>query len=699
MQDLYAIRFLYDGKKKVSHDYSGKDIKTFSYRELWNVPGINVGIPCRQNNFVIIDVDVAGTTHQYDGREYWTNFMRDFGVPPTYTVVTPSGGFHFYFRLPASVNPETFSPPDELAKGVDVKWNGWVGAPPTPGYQIYYGDLTTVAECPPGLMAEFHRLRQGGATKTFDVTDPNAVLTLHRPFNEAQLKDIWLKIHWLQQNGTLSRAEWRDGIFALASGIEDQGILEQFITAWTMNKGYIQGDEVEAMAMAKRSDTHGKVGPGTIFKILNDVRIREGAPLAESPFTIQEILDRSKISKRIAKDGSLIVDPNESNAAAILGAIHDEKTLYHDVRSDLYIFKGKPVSEQELASLFLPMLQSPAFGLGLEKFRKGVVANGIDVLMATRKRDPHQDYLNSVAWDGVPRIETFFSRYVRAEDSAYTRQVGLNFWVALAARGLSPGCKFDSMVILEGGEGINKSSLVEAIGGQYTFAPIKKEFANDLDVLRQMHQAVVVELPELIGLVNQSAEFVKAFLAKPFDNIRGLFARKAMRNDRGFVFIGTTNSRKYLSAAMGARRFWPVYIPKGAIINLSGIRADRDQLFAEGIARFRDGHQYWYMPKELLAPVIEGKVVEDPLNGAIEEIVAGAGLTFTSIDVYRKLEASGYIGKGLTAGVTGRIEEALIRLGCERDGGVWRSERSRAAMMVADMAQVGHQAMTLGAFL
>lgn len=699
MQDLYAIRFLYDGKKKVSHDYSGKDVKMFSYRELWNNPNVpNIGLPCKQNRLVIIDIDVAGTTHQYDGREYWSKFCAEFGIPATYTVQTPSGGYHFYFFLPEAVNPDTFNPPDELAKGVDVKWNGWVGAPPTPGYSIVHGDLTQVQVCPPALMAEFSRLRQGNAIKTFDPNAPGAVLDLHRPYTQDQLKEIWEKIHWIQQNATISRAEWRDGIFALNAGIEDPTVLDAFLVAWSINKSYVQGDEDQARAIAAKADKHGSIGPGSIFKILNDVRIREGAPVPESPFTIQEILDRSKVHKRIAKDGSLIIETSESNAGALIGAIYDEKTLYHDVRSNHYIFKGRSVSDAELVSIFLPQLQSPAYGLGLEKFRKSTVAGGIDVLMAARRRDPHQEYLKGLCWDGTPRIETFFSRYVGAPDSAYTRQVGLNFWTALAARGLQPGCKFDSMVILEGTEGINKSSLIEAIAGQYTYAPIKREFANDLDVLRQMHQAVIVELPELIGLINQSAEFVKAFLAKPFDNIRGMWARQAMRNDRGFIIVGTTNSDRYLAGAMGIRRFWPIKIPAGTVINLSGIKADRDQLFAEAIVKFKEGHSYWHMPKELLAPIVMEKVLEEPLMAPIREIVQGCGLTFTTTDVYRKLEMGGFISRGMTRGVAERIETCLNAMGCEREGGNWRSKESHVAQLVQTMAHVANTS-SLAAFL
>lgn len=699
MRDLKAIRFV--PGTKVSHDYQGKDVNTFSYFDLWQKGLTNIGLPCRQNRLVVIDVDVAGPSHQHDGREYWANFCRDHGIQDTYTVQTRSGGFHYYFWLPEAVNPDTFSPPDELAPGVDVKWNGWVAAPPTPGYMPIKGDLSTVQVCPIGLMAEFSRLRQGGAIKTFDIINSQGqvVLEVHRPFNNEQLKDIWEKIHWVQQNASLSRAEWRDGIFSLRAGIHEPDVLDQFLVAWTMNKSYVPGDEDVARSIAARSDAGGSVGPGTIIKILNDIRIREGAPVPESALTIQEILDRSRVHKVILPNGTMKIEPNEANAGALIGAIYDEKTLYHDIRSDMFIFKGKSYSDSELVCMLLPQLQSPAFGLGLEKFRRGQVAGGLDVLMAARKRDPHAEYLKALQWDGVERLPTFFTKYVKAKDSAYMRLVGINFWVSLAARGLEPGCKFDSMVILEGDEGIHKSSLIAAIAGKkYTFAPSSKKCLSDMDDLRKMHQSIITELPELIGLIGMDEHTVKNVLAKPSDHIRSLFAKRAMECERKFIFVGTTNDKKYLTAGMGKRRFWPVEIPKGAIIDLSGIHADRDQLFAEAVQRFHSGHSYWHMPKDLLEPFVNAKIMEDPLTSPIKEMMDSLPATFTPLDVYRRLDAQGFVQKGLNSSTMTRIEHVLRRMDCQFDGMVWTNRSFVESRLVQTMAAVAQQNL-LGAYL
>jgi hypothetical protein len=663
VQDLKAIRFM--PGTKVSHDYLGDTVKTFSYRELVELDSPAIGIPCRQNSIIVIDVDVAGATHKHDGREFWANFCKEYDIQKTYTVRTPSGGYHFYYKLPEHINPDTFSPPSSLSLGVDVKWNGWVGAPPSSGYDIHYGNVSMIQEAPAALLNYISSLIKGKEIKTFDVVDSGAALELHRPFSEGQIKDLKNKIEWLQTNGSLSRSEWRDGLFALKAGIEDPVLLDEMVEKWTMNRSYVPGDEDQARAIVAKANAQGPIGPGTIFAIIKSVAIREGAPVVDTPFTAQEIFDRAKIQLNFHKDGSIKVENSESNAAALLGAIFDENTLYHDSRTDLYIYKNKSYSDADLVNMFLPIIQSPTFGLGLEKFRRQTVSAGIDVLMSSRRKDPHIEYLKSLEWDGVPRIEKFFIDYVGVPDSEYHRLVGKNFWVSIAARGLQPGCKFDSMVVLEGHEGIMKSSLVEAIGGDYTFAPSRRDALDNVDELRKMHQSVIVELPELMGLVNESPEKVKAFLAKPFDHIRALFARKAVKNLRGFVFVGTTNSDKYLSAAMGIRRFWPVRIPRTVrAIKMSQIKADRDQLFAEAIHLFKDGYQYWNMPSEHLTSLVQDRVIEEPLIEPIKEMLPTLGERWTSTEVYRRLEASGYIPKGLSGAIVQRIETSLVKLGC-----------------------------------
>jgi hypothetical protein len=697
MQDLKAIRWFYDGKRKVSHDYQGSDINTFSLRELIDRKVEMIGVPARQNRLLIVDVDVEGVSHQHDGREWWSNFCYEYGIPDTYTVQTPSGGYHFYFKIPEAINLDTFSCPAHPVHngasvlGVDFKFNGWVGSPPTPGYYVIHKDATQIEVLPPSFLAYISSIINGGTSANFSDPQNAPVANLHRPFTQEQIEDLRNKIDWVRVNCTLTREEWRDGIFSLKAGCEDEEELEELVTKWTMNNAYIEGDEIEALKIAEKADRYGSVGPGTIFSIIKESMMRgdqtirpEGADEG-TPWTRDDIFHRAQIAPSFDRQGNIKVEPSESNAAALLGAVYDKDSLYYDIRNDLYVFNGDSYSDSELTNKFLPLIQSNSHGLGLEKFRASAVHRGLDILMATRKRDPHKEFLSNLQWDGVQRIETFFIDYLKVQDNEYHRRVAKNFWVALAARGLNPGCKFDSMLVLEGNEGIRKSSLVEVIAGKgYTFAPLSNRAFEEIDELRKMHQSVIVELPELVGLINRPSEMVKGFLSSSSDSIRDLFARKAKVNKRGFVIVGTTNSDKYLSATMGIRRFWPVKAPDTlASIDTDSIIKVRDQLFAEAVQWFRDGYEYWDMPMRLLSSQTSNRIMHDPLTQCID----GSVMVGESIDVagvYKRLEALGYVNKGLDRKMAARIETSLQNLGFTESQGIWYSssaEESQPSFM------------------
>lgn len=684
MEDLKAIRVLQG--TKISHDYQDNNVTTFSYQHLVDIRVPAIGIPAKQNGLIIVDVDGISKDHRFDGRAWWENFAKEAGMPPTYTVSTPSGGYHCYFRLPVAINPDTFSPPARLADGVDIKYNGWVAAPPTQGYRAVYGTIADIEEAPPSLILEMEKVRDQGKTKSYDsISDPFAKLgDLARPFNEAQIVEIRKRIEWMQQVGELSYDEWRDGLFALKAGIPDNPeLLDDLALQWTYNRTYQSGDEHKARDIIERADVHGGVGPGSIFAIFKNVALRSGAPVVASPYNRVEIINRSKVTVKISADGASKVAPTESNVAALLGAMFDAEYLYHDVRNDNFVYNGRVYSDIELTNIFAPMIQSTVHGLGFENIKKATIQSGLDVLMAARQTDPYKKWLESLVWDGVPRVDRFFSRYVNTEDSAYTRGVSKNLWIALAARGIDPGCKFDNVVVLEGAEGARKSTLCEIIGGDYYMCMSSDESINSPDTLRKMHQSTIVELPELIGLLGKTGEEVKAIITTRRDSMRALYARKGVVKPRGFVFIGTTNSKRYLSEDMGYRRYWPIEIRGGVcVVKTEEIQQDREQLFAEAVQRYKMGETFWEEPASLRDEVGK-RLNEEPLVDPIRVILTNAFGAMKLSDIYKHLETGGFLPKGLSHKAALRISRALKFIGAEEvsEGGAikWRIPQQSGA--------------------
>lgn len=192
---------------------------------------------------------------------------------------------------------------------------------------------------------------------------------------------------------------------------------------------------------------------------------------------------------------------------------------------------------------------------------------------------PVLDYLASLTWDGVERIDRWLVAYAGAEDSDYVRAVGRLVLVAAVRRVREPGCKFDEMLVLESPQGMNKSSALSCL------AVNDEWFTDDLplgdDTKRQMESISgkwIVEAGELAGMHRADVDSLKTFLSRQVDVARMAYARENTRAPRQCIIIGSTNNDQYLKDSTGNRRFWPVAVSK---FDLTALKRDRDQLWAE----------------------------------------------------------------------------------------------------------------------
>jgi predicted P-loop ATPase len=223
------------------------------------------------------------------------------------------------------------------------------------------------------------------------------------------------------------------------------------------------------------------------------------------------------------------------------------------------------------------------------------VRAAVTVVARDKTIHPIRDYLQKVQWDGVNRIDAWLVDLFGVEDSSYARNVGRWWLLSAVARIMRPGAKVDHTLVFEGEQGIAKSSALRILGGD-AFSD------GDLGDLRSKEAALalqgvwIVELPEGEIFSRATTRQLKAFVTKDFDDIVPKFSNDRRRILRQCVFALTTNdTADYLTDPTGNRRFWPV---RCTVVDLDGLRAARDQLWAEAVALFQQGEKWWPSTEE-----------------------------------------------------------------------------------------------------
>jgi len=212
--------------------------------------------------------------------------------------------------------------------------------------------------------------------------------------------------------------------------------------------------------------------------------------------------------------------------------------------------------------------------------------------------NPIQDYLNGLKWDGVSRIELMLEKYfgVTEDDEQYVHNVSAHWMISIVARALNPGCKMDNVLVLEGEQGVKKSTALNVLGGAY-FTESHLDVLNK-DILLTTSCNWIIELPELTTMMKSGVEALKGFFSKRTDQFRPPYGSSLQEYPRQCIFVGTTNNDRYLDDDTGNRRYWPVKCSGKTDIDIAALKEDRDQLFAEAVARFKAGERWYFERSE-----------------------------------------------------------------------------------------------------
>jgi predicted P-loop ATPase len=208
---------------------------------------------------------------------------------------------------------------------------------------------------------------------------------------------------------------------------------------------------------------------------------------------------------------------------------------------------------------------------------------------------PVRDYLNSLKWDGVKRIDTWLCRYLGVPSSDYSFAVGSRWLISAVARVCSPGSKVDCCLILEGLQGLKKSTALKILGGEWFTDEIADLGSKDSAL--QTMGVWIIEIAELDSMSRGDVGSIKAFISRTTDRFRPPYGRNLITAPRQCVFAGSVNNSTYLRDDTGGRRFWPAACFR---IMIDELQRDRDQIWAEAVVRYRAGDVWWLNTPELI---------------------------------------------------------------------------------------------------
>lgn len=275
--------------------------------------------------------------------------------------------------------------------------------------------------------------------------------------------------------------------------------------------------------------------------------------------------------------------------------------------------------------------------------------DAVMVAAQAQRFHPVREYLESLVWDGTERLDSWLQTYLGATKLAqtpkeagenidvekYVTLVGRMWMISAVVRVMRPPVKVDSVLILEGLQGLGKSTALKILGGDW-FSDT--HFAlGDKDGYQQMQGLWICELAELDSFNKAESTRAKQFFGSEKDRYRPSYGRRAQDFSRQCVFAGSTNQNNYLKDPTGNRRYWPVLCTK---LDTALLARDRDQLWAEAVHYFREGLRWWVDDSEKY--LFEGQQEERFEADAWEDLIVewlndvlNRGKDFTTADIMK----------------------------------------------------------------
>jgi predicted P-loop ATPase len=375
------------------------------------------------------------------------------------------------------------------------------------------------------------------------------------------------------------------------------------------------------------------------------------------------IQDRGRIDWPELTEKGGVKGRSQQNIAAFLGHIGAELAFNGLAHCTVVRRQGRETL----------LTDEAAKGLWLEADAMGLASGEtyfVAVLENTGRRNafhPVRDYLASLEWDGIERLDTWLSAYLDAEDTELNRAYGRKTLIGAVRRVRYPGAKHDTVLVLQGLQGKGKSSAICAL------CPDEEWFSDSLGIGDDQKQVIehtagkwLVEMAELAGMGKRDANVAKSMISRKVDRARLSYGRLNTERPRQFVLFGTVNEAQYLRDQTGNRRYWPVSISGKLDPDkmCEAIARDRDQLWAEA-AFYEARRESPALQKHLWQTAAESqreRMLTDPWQERLETYLDGKEFA-TSEEMY---EALGVLTAQRNPSISQRIAGILTGMGYER---------------------------------
>ena len=315
-----------------------------------------------------------------------------------------------------------------------------------------------------------------------------------------------------------------------------------------------------------------------------------------------------------------------------------------------------------------------------------------------RSYHPIREYLDALPeWDKIPRVDTLLIDYLGAEDNAYVRAVTRKTLCAAVRRVQEPGVKFDTMLVLNGPQGIGKSTLISRLAGEWFSDSLNLGDTKDKTAAEKLQGYWILEIGELAGLRKAEVETLRSFLSRQNDIYRAAFGRRATPHPRQCIFFGTTNAESgYLRDTTGNRRFWPVKTPGGGSKHSWDITAEEiEQIWAEVLVYVKAGEKLHLaadiesLAKEEQREALESDEREGLVRDFLETLLPE---NWDSMDLFERRSFLSGVSNIGAKGTVRRTRVCNMEIWCELfgkdQGNLGRAESNTLAAMLTKLGWI-----------